>query len=123
MQLILQLPSSRMHEYATSQIKTYWPNGGFTTEDDFVEHIYRATMLTTKQEVSITKHLWTYTISTPRHSTFLIVQNFWYKTNEARQVLELMDKDYSYQDALQYTLQKNPYCSRETLEIELSKFV
>lgn len=74
MPLILNLNSPRMHEYATSQINTYWNNWGFSTMKDFIEHIYRATMLTTSQPVTLEKIGDDYIISTPRHSSLLIVQ-------------------------------------------------
>lgn len=49
-----------------------------------------------------------------------IVEN---KSKEASMVLQLMDKDYSYGEALKATLKKYKNVDRETLETELNKYI
>jgi hypothetical protein len=49
-----------------------------------------------------------------------IVEN---KSKEASMVLQLMDKDYSYSEALKATLKKYKNVDRETLESELNKYI
>jgi DNA-directed RNA polymerase subunit L len=49
-----------------------------------------------------------------------IVEN---KSKEASMVLQLMDKDYSYGEALKATLKKYKNVDRETLESELNKYI
>jgi hypothetical protein len=49
-----------------------------------------------------------------------IVEN---KSKEASMVLQLMDKDYSYGEALKATLKKYKNVNRETLETELNKYI
>ena len=46
-----------------------------------------------------------------------------YKSEAAKKVLQLMDKDYTYQEALNKVLRDDTYISRETLEHELNKFI
>ena len=46
-----------------------------------------------------------------------------YKTPECSKVLQLMDKDYTYEEALKKVLREDPYVSRGTLEIELNKYI
>lgn len=45
------------------------------------------------------------------------------KSKEASMVLQLMDKDYSYGEALKATLKKYKNVDRETLETELNKYI
>jgi DNA-directed RNA polymerase subunit L len=49
-----------------------------------------------------------------------IVEN---KSKEASMVLQLMDKDYSYSEALKATLKKYKNVDRDTLESELNKYI
>jgi DNA-directed RNA polymerase subunit L len=49
-----------------------------------------------------------------------IVEN---KSKEASMVLQLMDKDYSYSEALKATLKKYKNVDRDTLENELNKYI
>jgi len=46
-----------------------------------------------------------------------------YKSEGAKKVLQLMDEDYTYTDALNKVLRDDTYISRETLEHELNKFI
>ncbi len=45
------------------------------------------------------------------------------KSKAASQVLKLMDKDYSYQEALKVALSLNSKISKKNLEKELDKYV
>lgn len=45
------------------------------------------------------------------------------KSKEASMVLQLMDTDYSYDEALKATLKKYKNVDRETLETELNKYI
>ena len=45
------------------------------------------------------------------------------KTKQASQVLQLMDKDYSYSSALKKVLKKNKGLSRTKLEKDLNPFI
>ena len=46
-----------------------------------------------------------------------------YKTPECKKVLQLMDKDYTYEQALKKVLSENTYVSKTTLETELNKYI
>jgi hypothetical protein len=45
------------------------------------------------------------------------------KSKEASMVLQLMDKDYEYQHALNTVLKKHKNVNRKKLEAELSKYI
>lgn len=45
------------------------------------------------------------------------------KSKQASEVLQLMDKDKSYQEALGIVLKKNPKLDKDKLEAELDKYV
>jgi hypothetical protein len=45
------------------------------------------------------------------------------KSNECKQVLQLMDNDFSYQDALAKVLNKNRNIDKKELEIELNNYI
>ena len=45
------------------------------------------------------------------------------KSKEASMVLQLMDKDYSYEQALKATLNKYKNVNKSTLEKELDKYI
>lgn len=45
------------------------------------------------------------------------------KSKEASAVLNLMDKDYEYQQALKIVLRKNPKVKKSELEEELNLFI
>lgn len=45
------------------------------------------------------------------------------KSKEASEVLQLMDKDYSYADAVKAVLKKNPSIDKNKLEKELEKYI
>ena len=45
------------------------------------------------------------------------------KSSQCSQVLNLMDKDFSYSDALKFVLKNNPQTHKKSLEIELNKYI
>ena len=49
-----------------------------------------------------------------------VVEN---KSKEASMVLQLMDKDYSYEQSLKATLKKYKNVNKSTLEKELNKYI
>lgn len=46
-----------------------------------------------------------------------------FKSRECKQVLRLMDEDYSYQEALQIVLSENPNRDKQDLEKELEQYI
>ena len=45
------------------------------------------------------------------------------KTKECSQVLQLMDKDYSYSEAVKKVIEQNPKIDKTNLETELNNYI
>lgn len=100
----------------------YIPSNGYRLEK-WEQIGYRATAIAymKRENVSSVKNTNGNEYSLQQLENAIIGQNT--KSREASKVLQLMDNDFSYKQALETVLSDNPTIHRESLENELNRYI